>query len=737
MSNDHFEKRMEFLKKSYDRVPSSFDPEEIFKKIDEEQIPRPVHQKKKNNGEFRKKVTVWAASIASVFILTVIGTVLIYDQKQQAEEQKLESPVTDEYIENMKRQYEVEKEKRMEILKLDEEHFDMYLSVDHISMLTNKTFLETIKQYDNGTARVDEIYQQAIDELKTPSEMIKDLKKNSLREDQTGSIGFIDAYRKKIQRLTAIYDQILNENKAAIDAYEVDASTDKAEVMMLSTKSFPEPLQNIINTMKEQSIKLHTGKYSGEVKSKFYMSREAETLTAKLHNDTYSYVRMIADEPYMYAGILQYTVAETTGMIKTMENTLMKVEKDSYLYPVLEAHFLALFNEIVKGSDNTKLFDTEGALLPEYQEAWTELSFSSEATPLSFIMQPIVKEMRASGWRTSEQWNRLSYEGVKDAISLYRAGVLEEYMYGEQPVFEDETVTLPNPSFDKEVKSLYTAFKKSYDKTVLTDVSAIYVAGVFDYANALEDPETMFYLSNSESMAQRYDETYNGIYSKMDEKDLLERYKSKWTKSLSQFRNATSIEFSADSGQRYENSLVHSVNVKNENGMIRNLSMIYGDHDVWEVMDVWLQRVPSLDMAPEMEIDESVKSHAKEVYTYFKKEFNQAELFGQQALTVMGAYLQAWGEKDYETQYELYFKGAGLIEKEKYLKDAANYSTPYSEDMYTTMSFQALEQDSDGNWPGVATLTVDTDLYPNLPAKREFQMFWSEDGWRVKFQPFK
>ncbi len=42
-------------------------------------------------------------------------------------------------------------------------------------------------------------------------------------------------------------------------------SVDKAEIIMHTSKSFPEQLQNIINTMKEQSIRLETEKYLGEI----------------------------------------------------------------------------------------------------------------------------------------------------------------------------------------------------------------------------------------------------------------------------------------------------------------------------------------------------------------------------------------------------------------------------------------------------------------------------------------
>ena len=38
MENNKFEKRMEFLKKSYERTPSSFNSEEVLRKIEEETV---------------------------------------------------------------------------------------------------------------------------------------------------------------------------------------------------------------------------------------------------------------------------------------------------------------------------------------------------------------------------------------------------------------------------------------------------------------------------------------------------------------------------------------------------------------------------------------------------------------------------------------------------------------------------------------------------------------------------
>src|SRR5690606_28817850 len=102
-------------------------------------------------------------------------------------------------------------------------------------------YLEMVREGTEKTP-LEETYNRAIEELKLPSEMLKDLKENSLTNDEQGSITFLGEYRRKVQLLIEIYDQILIENKEAIDEYEVDPNVDKAEIMLLSSKSFPEQL---------------------------------------------------------------------------------------------------------------------------------------------------------------------------------------------------------------------------------------------------------------------------------------------------------------------------------------------------------------------------------------------------------------------------------------------------------------------------------------------------------------
>ncbi|MDN4609088.1 hypothetical protein [Sporosarcina highlanderae] len=727
MDNDQFEKRMEFLKKSYDRVPSSFDPDEVFKHIDEEKVPQ-SNKKKSSNRGFRQNLTIWAMGIASMFIIGIIGTGYVLDQKQKSEEEIIQSPVTDEHIESLLKRYEEERENRREMLKLDEVFFKHYASYadSTIKLLENESYLEMVRAGTEKTP-LEETYNRAIDELKLPSEMLNDLRANSLQNDERGSIAFLGEYRRKVQMLIEIYDQILKENKEAIDAYEVGPHVDKAEIMSLSSKSFPEQLQNIIGTMRDQSIRLHTEKYSGEIRTRhnnyyFFYS----DLAFNLHHHTDAYIQMMVEEPYMYGPILQYPLNEMAYKLGRMEQTLINVEQDQSLYPVLESYYLTIFNDLVKGSEYTKIFDEDGVLLPDYQDVWRGLAATGDARPLAYVMQPIVKEMEASGWRESKSWDSLSYDALKDAIVLYREGQLEYYMYGERPDFKSETIQFPNESFWNEVQELYSDFKKAHDKSVLKGASPIHVLGVFNYANEMDDPETMFHLLNE-----------NATYSEYGEIELND-YVKNWRKSFSHFRNATEARFDQNTVYRSQVKFHSHVSFT---GSDTEIQMIFNEDGIWEVNTRYMETLPSYLMFPERGFKDILNFGEYTYQSVNLPDFEMKYLRGAPPLDIVGVYFYGANRGNYELQYKLFFQGDGseVVDKETFLENPEKYSQSpsYEDGMYTKASFQGLEQDENGNYQGVATLIVDTELYPELPSEMKFHMIWTEEGWRVKFNPFE
>ena len=57
------------------------------------------------------------------------------------------------------------------------------------------------------------------------------------------------------------------------------------------------------------------------------------------------------------------------------------------------------------------------------------------------------------------------------------------------------------------------------------------------------------------------------------------------------------------------------------------------------------------------------------------------------------------------------------------------------EDLFETISFKANEIDDNGDWTGVATLTVDLEKNPGEEPIKNIHMMWTENGWRVIYNP--
>lgn len=428
MDNDQFEKRMELLKKAYDRVPSSFHPDEVFKKIDETKPPERLSIPSKKKRGIRQHVTAWAVGISCIFLIGLIGTGVVVDQNRNANEQIDHSVPKKEYIEELKKKFEVEKEKRQKELALDDHYFDQYVQGNSISILNHDDYVKSVSQNANANDRFYEDYLRAVEQLKTPAEMIDDLLLNPLSEDEEKSIEFLIHYRKKLERLSMIYNAILTDHKQAIDSYEMDPTVDKALIIMDRRNQYPDSLQSILSTMSKQSFQLRTSKRSGEIKAHYYNTIHHDRLYDLLHHSVYGYIQMLVEEPYTYGGYLEYPLEETPSILSMMEGTLMTVEEDSTLYPIMKAQFTTLFNVVLKGDNKNVVFDENGVLLSEYQEVWRKLADSEKATPLTYVMKPIVEEMEASNWRSSKTWDRTSYYAVEEALVLYKEGQLERFM---------------------------------------------------------------------------------------------------------------------------------------------------------------------------------------------------------------------------------------------------------------------------------------------------------------------
>lgn len=445
MANNDFDKRMEFLKKSYDRLPSSFNPEEVLQKIEgETNKPEQRGSSVRRKRTFRRKIAVWAVSVASIFLFGFITALFIAEHN--------EKQASDEYVEKLQNDYAIERNKQRDVLKLEEDKFSKLAFVGEADAI-----IESIAD-DKEQAEVN--YERALSTLTLPSDMMKDIADQSLVEDEQASIDYLDTFFGKIRSLITVYDEILVENQQVIEDFKMDPSIDKAAVMMLSPDTFPEELQNMIDTMSEQYIELTMNRDTGEITVRYYAPRLAEKVKAHFHPDMRGYVTLALTRPG----------------------------------------------------------------------------------------QPIVND----------------FDGRAEIAN--------------------QTITLPDHDFEQQVKSLYEQFKDTHDKTIFKGYSLIYIVGVFHYANDMEDPETIYYLTHSDDMT---------INIQQGRDYTVEEYVADWRKGVSLFDNAKEIVFSTDSIEHLvANAVSATVQVIRQGGTSEDAYFIWEDSREWQLFTDWLEPLP-------------------------------------------------------------------------------------------------------------------------------------------------
>ena len=332
----------------------------------------------------------------------------------------------------LEERYKEERDQRQEMLMLGNDRFDKLKFIKVADERIN--VLESLQLSNEG---LEVEVEKVIKSIQLPSEMIWDAIDNSVELDEEASIAFLSLYRDKVTDLMSIYDGILWDYREEIESYEVNPPVQKSEIMMLSRKSFSEELQNIIETMRDNSIRLCMNTNTGKISACYYASALHDKLGfITFHNYMNGYVNMMAHEPYLVDLGAEDAFEKAVNHLRDMEYTLVNVQKDTNLYPVLETYFVTLLHNIIKGSVASEIFDGQGIVKDDYKLAWVRIIFSDEATPLSYLVRPIVDEMEKSDWCSSESWEQFSRDKIVEALELARNGELEEMMYGKMPIVE-------------------------------------------------------------------------------------------------------------------------------------------------------------------------------------------------------------------------------------------------------------------------------------------------------------
>ncbi|MFD1927572.1 RNA polymerase sigma factor [Sporosarcina siberiensis] len=698
---NHFDKRLELLNKSYNRLPIQFKEE----RITESKTVSKIEAKTSKSIRWAVALSTLLAGIliTSFFTMNKAETIKTSDSEYAVEYTKLR----DAY---------------KEALMLTNERFDKLAFIQSADKQM-QVFLESEK---NDLLEVGESdYEYILNELKIPSQMLKDFPTSySLMSDEDKSIEFLSSYRKKSKDIISIYSEVLWDYRLDVESFETVGYGNKAEQMIKFSDELPEELKSVVATMHDHSITLREDKATGKIEPHLFLTAMYQDIIYSLHDNVHGYALFIVNEPYLFEEIMKLSYAESFYHLLTMQDTLEKVKQDDYLYPDMYEEYVELFYKFVKGSKDLNVFDGRGIVKNEFKQTWQRYSEMYGAHPTNYLFTPIVEEMEATGWKASKSWDEFDRSKIEEALKLSKSDELEEIMYGKPPHIDDDFVVLTNESFAKEVKQLYDTFKSSYDILVFKGKSPIYTVGVYDYANELNDPETMYHLIYDDNM------DYMGTGGVQSQKDFV----SKWKKGFSLFKDAQKSIFYSGSMNRIGYDFLADVEIISEK-MHKNISVYLDKEQNWYLHSPWVEELPSYQLEEDIEINENFKNEAELFYGAVSMDHYPLMMEGSRAIDIIGIYLYAGEIGDYQAQYGLFVQDehADTIELEVYIEQMSSFEPKNMENHYSKISFTGLEQDENGQWPGVATLTSNLEENPEAEPEITIPMRWTEEGWRIVY----
>ena len=305
------EKSLNLLKKSYNRLPVKFRADQVYGAI-----KQPAHSAKKKS----KSIAWTIIAVFSLAIILISTPILFPGQK----EQRTVNASDMESFKTLEEKYKSERSKRQNLLQLEEARFNQ---LDFIRKADSD--FQTLKQViKDGAASVnmESETEMIIESLKLPSEMMIDIQLEPLYEDEAESIEYIRTYREKVKDLITVYNGVIWDYRETIE--EVSGGSQRAHSLMFSKDEFPDELQHMIDTMRDQSIQLCEKKQTFDINACYYKSSVHDQLLSYVHYSTRHYGEMLSYDYYLNHANMVYSPGWISSELDSIQNAIITLEND-------------------------------------------------------------------------------------------------------------------------------------------------------------------------------------------------------------------------------------------------------------------------------------------------------------------------------------------------------------------------------------------------------------------------
>ncbi|MCZ8535189.1 hypothetical protein [Psychrobacillus psychrodurans] len=513
MDDKQLEERLNLLKSSYDRLPSSVDTEEIIRKIENEHNIAPAE--KKSKGSKWQRITVWTVSIASVFIIGILGSSYILEDEKKIQQGEQMSDATKEFIEQLKKDYPIEREKKRELLNLSEEEFSQIpfiefadSSFEHYTAEREDSFLN-----NHSDSNLDTYYENTMSGLILPSEMVKELNEGD-KLDKAETVSFLRKYNAKLNDFKLYTNDKLDKYKKELEPYKVNGLYNINKILE-NEQYLPDGFRTMRDNAEMQGLQLVLIGDGIDIRFSFSLEPNySSVFSIVLDPISTGYLQMMAQEPFTYAWELLYPMNETAQTLLDMEDYMLDeyVNEEEYGGDIMDTYYISVFYFLVKGTEENPVFDENGMVKEEYREIWNMMRNEDKISPSPYLLTPIVADFEKSGWKKSEEWDDLTYGDIENALHLAKTGDLEQFMpQGLEVQVDDE--------FVQRVHALYKSFAGTHNQTALKEATPEEIVGLYYYSIQLKDYETQYelYIKDDTQIQIPKDEYLNGKHQVIDD----------------------------------------------------------------------------------------------------------------------------------------------------------------------------------------------------------------------------
>ncbi|KOP78173.1 hypothetical protein AMS59_13035 [Lysinibacillus sp. FJAT-14745] len=474
MDDKQFEKRMELLKKSYDRMESQLDPEAVFAQIEAENATQHspgIITTKKPPSRWQKPA-VWIASIASVLLVGVFVSSYVINpstfvQTAEQEQEQAKENAYDEWLSNLTKKYQEKREQMSKELDIPEKEFSEIVQIADNELYDLSKRKEMVLRIQNANDNYRKgVETDILDNLQTPRERIQSIETYENPMSFEESYYFYSGYSHSAEEIASYYS-----NKLA--PYE--------KVLSQKPKSLPADLNKLIATAEKQYLELQYNGQSYSFRPNPVFGKDAPEYIDRLHPNVLGYFKYLATGSLLVGGDLLYSREDSATILRLYEKTLVADNStDMDKFNVLKGEFENTWLTIFKGTDTNPIRTKTGQFKPEYMDLLTTIANGEYGEAMRKTAQLILDEIKLTGQsKTLEQ------------LTTY--DIWMGILYAREDLFmqtEDGTTSIAiNPDWIEQTKTLYNSYVETRDDTIINTLNPINIVSLFLYAHGTGDRE--------------------------------------------------------------------------------------------------------------------------------------------------------------------------------------------------------------------------------------------------------